>query len=83
MAERENWNCEKCRTENVRILQEELQNVLRQIDELKTRKREVEENLLLVGTGERNTVPAKQKVAKCMVAGDSVLRSVGTEDADM
>ena len=34
-AERENWNCDKCRTEKVRMLQEELQNALRQIDELK------------------------------------------------
>ena len=28
-AERKNWNCDKCRTEKVRMLQEELQNVLR------------------------------------------------------
>jgi len=34
-AERVNWNCEKCKTEKVKILQEELQNALRQIDELK------------------------------------------------
>jgi hypothetical protein len=27
-AERENWNCEKCRTEKVRMLQEDLQNSL-------------------------------------------------------
>jgi len=33
-AERENWNCDKCRTQKVRMLQEELQNALRQIDEL-------------------------------------------------
>jgi hypothetical protein len=41
-AERENWNCDKCRTEKVRMLQEELQNALRQIDELKARNRELE-----------------------------------------
>jgi hypothetical protein len=29
-AERENWNCDKCRTEKVRMLQEELQNAHRQ-----------------------------------------------------
>jgi hypothetical protein len=29
-AEREKWNCEVCRTEKVRMLQEELQNALLQ-----------------------------------------------------
>jgi hypothetical protein len=38
-AERENWNCDKCMTENVKMLQEYLQNALRQIDELKARNR--------------------------------------------
>jgi len=28
-AEREKWNCDKCRTEKVRMLQEDLQNALR------------------------------------------------------
>jgi hypothetical protein len=49
------------------MLQDELQNALRQINELKARNRELEEKLLLVEAGKRNTVPAKQKVAKCMV----------------
>jgi len=52
VAERENWNCDKCRTEKVKMLQEELQNALRQIDELKARNRELEAKLLMVGTGE-------------------------------
>jgi hypothetical protein len=82
-VERENWNCDKCRTEKMRMLQEELQNALRQIDELKARYRELEEKLLLVETGKRDTVPAKQKVAKSMVVGYSVLRNVGAEHADM
>jgi len=29
VAERENWNCEKCRTEKVRMLEEKLQTALR------------------------------------------------------
>jgi hypothetical protein len=41
-----------------------LQNALRHIDELKTRKRELEEKLLLVGAGKWNTVHAEQRVAK-------------------
>ena len=61
-AERENWNCDKCRTEKVRRLQEELQNALRQIDELKARYRELEAKLLMAGTEERDTIPTKQKI---------------------
>ena len=41
-SEIEKWNCDKCRTEKVKMLQEELQNALRQIDELKARNRELE-----------------------------------------
>jgi len=36
-----------------------------------------------VGDGKRGTVPAKQKVTKCMVVSDSMLRNVGAEHADM
>jgi len=61
-AKRENWNCDKCRTEKVRMLQEELQNALRQADELKARNREPEAKLLMVGTGERDTMPTKQRL---------------------
>jgi len=65
------------------MLQEDLRNALRQIDELKARNRELEEKLLLAGPRKRVTVPAKQKVAKCMVVGDSVLRNVGAEHSDI
>jgi hypothetical protein len=57
--------------------------VLRQIDELKTRNREIEEKLLLAGAGKRDTVYAKQKLAKCLVVCDSVLHNVGAEHEDM
>ena len=63
--------------------QEDLQNALRQIDELKARNRELEEKSLLAGAGKRDTVPAKQKTAKCMVVGDTIVRSVGAEHADV
>ena len=81
-AEREKWNCDKGRTEKVRMLQEDLQNALRQIDELKAKNRKLEEKLLLAGAGKRDTVPAKQKLAKCMVVADSIVRNVGTEHAN-
>jgi hypothetical protein len=54
--ERENWNCDKCRSEKVRMLKEDLQNALRQIDELKARNREFEAKLLMAGTGKRDTM---------------------------
>ena len=69
-AERENRNCDKCRTEKAKMLQEKLQNVLRKIDEMKVRNRDLEAKLLMAGTGERNTKHTKQKVTKCMVVGD-------------
>jgi hypothetical protein len=83
VVERENWNCEKCRTEKVRMLQEHLQNVLRQIDELKARNRELKAELLLAGTGKTDTVPTKQNVTKCIVVGDSIVCNVGAEHSDM
>ena len=52
-AERENWCCDKCRTEKVRVLQEKLQNALRQIDELKVRNRELEAKLQMAGSVEK------------------------------
>jgi hypothetical protein len=64
------------------MLQEDLRNALRQIDELKARNRELQTKLLLVGDGKRDTVPAKQTFTKCMVVGESVLRSVGLEYVD-
>jgi predicted RNase H-like nuclease (RuvC/YqgF family) len=61
-AESENWNCDKCRTEKVKMLQEELQNALRQIDELKARNRELEAKLQMTGTGERDTMTTKENL---------------------
>ena len=60
-AERDNWNCDKCRTEKVKMLQEDLQNALRQIDELKARNRELEAKLQMARTGEGDTMTTKQK----------------------
>ena len=38
-AVRDKWNCDKCKTERVRLLQNDLQNALRLVDELKARNR--------------------------------------------
>ena len=53
-AQGQNWNCDKCSTEKVRMLQVDLQNTLRQIDELKARNMELEAKLLMAGTGKRD-----------------------------
>jgi len=82
-AERENWNCDECRTGNVRMLQDDLQNSLRQIDKLKARNRELETTLLMAGNGKRDTMSTKQKFTKGKVTGDSIFRNVGAEHADM
>lgn len=82
-AERENWNCDKCRSEKVKMLQEELKNALRQIDELKARNKELEAKLLMAGTGEIDTMSTNQTVTKCVVVGDSIVCNVGAEHADM
>ena len=65
------------------MIQEDLQNAMRQIDELKARNRELETKLLMAGTGKRDTMPTKRKVTKCMVVTDSVFHNTGAEHADM
>jgi hypothetical protein len=55
----------------------------RQIDELKARNRELEAKLQMAGTGESDALPTKQKSIKCIVVGDSIVRSVGAEHVDM
>jgi len=82
-AERENQNCDKCSAENVRTLQEDLQNSLGRIDELKARNRELEAKVLMAGNGKRDTMLAHPDVTKCMVVGDSILRNAGVEHAKM
>jgi hypothetical protein len=39
--------------------------------------------LLMAGTGERDTMSTKQKFTKCIVVGDSIVRNVGADHADM
>ena len=82
-AERENWCCEKCRMEKVRELKVELQNALRQIEELKARNRELEAMLQVAGAGNKDSMDTNHKEVKCMVVGDSLVRNVGVEYADM
>jgi undecaprenyl pyrophosphate synthase len=61
-AEIENWNCDKFMTEKRRMLQVELQNLLRQIEEMKARNKELERKLLMAGAGKRDIVPVKKSL---------------------
>jgi translation initiation factor 2 gamma subunit (eIF-2gamma) len=65
------------------MLQEELQNANRQIDELKARNRELEAKLQTAGTGESDATPITPKSTKCLVVGGSIVRNVGAEHVDM
>jgi hypothetical protein len=69
--------------EKVRELKVKLQNALRQIDELTVRNRELEAMLQGAGSGDKDSMPTKHKAVKCMVVGDSSVRNVGAEYADM
>jgi len=77
------WNCDKCKSERVKLLQQDLQKALRRIDELKVRNKVLEEELIQARAGKRNPVPVKDKDSKCMVVGDSMVRNVGADQADI
>ena len=80
-AETMNWNCDKCSAENVRMVQEDLQNAHGQIVELKDGNRELEAKVLMAGNGKRDKMLSEPKVTKCMLVGDSILRNAGVEHA--
>jgi hypothetical protein len=82
-AETENWYCDKCRTEKVRVLQEKLENALRQVDELKIRNKGLEAMLQIAGSGDKDLMTTREKEVKCMVVGDSLVRNVGAEHEGM
>ena len=82
-AVRDKWNCDKCKTERVRLLQNDLQNALRLVEKLKARNKELEEELIQARAGKRVPVLANYKATKCMVIGESMVRNVGSGQAEM
>jgi hypothetical protein len=54
----------------VRVLQEKLENALRQVDELKIRNKELEAMLQMAGSGDKDSLTTRKKEVKCMVVGD-------------
>jgi hypothetical protein len=49
----------------------------------KARNKHLEEELIQVRGGKRAPVSANYKAVKCMVIGDSMVRKVGSQQADM
>jgi hypothetical protein len=78
------WNCDRCRLESLRVLEEKLSDIQIQIEELKRRNRV---QLLLMengkNTGKRDTVTVSSVGEKCLVLGDSIVRNSGAEKSNM
>jgi hypothetical protein len=68
------WNCNRCRSERLRILEEKLRDAQIQTEELKRRNKALEEQLLPMENGEDigkgDTVMVKLVGVKCLVLGD-------------
>ena len=75
------WNCDRCRSERLQVLEEKLRDAQIQIEELKQRNKALEEQLLLTqngkDVGKGDMVKVKPVGEKCLVLGDSIVRNVG------
>jgi hypothetical protein len=80
-------NCDRGRPERLRLLEEELQNALLQIEDLKYKNRALEDQLRKAefgkGVDKLNAVSEKQESEMCLVLGDSIVRHVGRERKNM
>jgi hypothetical protein len=87
VAESGKWNCDRCITERIRVLEEKLRDAQIQIDELKRRNKALEEQILRTergkDVGKGVTITVKPVVEKCLVLGDSIVRNVGAEKTNM
>jgi hypothetical protein len=80
VAESGKWNCDRCRSERLQVLEEKLKDTQIQIEELKRRNTALEEQILLTenekDVGKGDTVTVKPVRVKCLVLGDSIVRNV-------
>jgi len=87
VAESGKWNCDRCRSERLRVLEEKLRDSQIQIEELTRKNKDLEEQLQLARNGndveKRDTVTVKPIREKCLVLGDSLVRNVGADKSDM
>jgi hypothetical protein len=83
MAEGGKWSCEKCRWDRFRQLEEKLWNALQEIEELKRKNKELEEQLRGAVAGcevaRRDIVRRQREGAECLVLGDSIIQNVESE----
>jgi predicted RNA-binding Zn-ribbon protein involved in translation (DUF1610 family) len=81
------WNCDRCRSERLRVLEKELRDAQIQIEELQWRNKALEEQLLETENGKNvgkgDTVTVKPVGEKCLVLGGSIVRNVGAGKSDM
>jgi len=65
------------------LLEKKLQTDLVQIDDLRSKNKALEEQLLLATAGRevgrRDTVPGDGTGGECLLLGESIMRNVGTE----
>ena len=82
-AESGKWNCDRCRSERLRVLEEKLRDAKIQIDELQRKNKALEKQSLLKengkDVGKRETMTVQPGGEKCLVSGDSIIRNVGAE----
>lgn len=81
------WVCDRCRWEKVCPLEEKLQNALLDIEDLRRKNKKMEGQLRVVAAGSEvgrcDKVQGHHESEKCLVLGDSVIRSVGAEHSNM
>jgi len=86
-AESGKWNCDRSRSERLRVLEGKLRDAQIQIEELKRRNKAPEEQLQPAENGNNvgngDTVTVKSVGEKCLVLGDSIVRNVGAEKPNM
>jgi hypothetical protein len=87
VAESGKWNCDRCRSERLRVLEKELRDAQIQIEELQRRNKALEEQLLRTENGKNvgkgDTVTVKPVGEKCLELGDPIVRNVGAGNSDM
>ena len=87
VADSGKWDCDRCRSERLRVLEEKLRVAQVHIEELTRRNKALEEQLRLAENGKyvekRDTVTEKSRRVKCLVLGDSIIRNVGADKSHM
>ena len=87
VAESGKWNCDGCRSERLRVLEEKLRDAQIQIEELIRRNKDLKERILRAendgSVGLRSTGQVKTVSDRCLVLGDSIVRNVGAAKPNM